>query len=148
MVFETQKTLEVLETKSVPVYGWKTHEFPAFFSPKSGVPCPFHADNETEIADAYRFCRALELKQGMLVAVPNDDAAGDNVENAIKEALVEADKRGIKGQDTTPFILKYVADKTSGDSLRSNIALVKKNAEVGAKIAIAITKQSSSSYTL
>lgn len=130
----------MLETKSVPVYGWKTDEFPAFFSPKSGVPCPFRANDETEIANTYQFCRALDLQQGILVAVPNDNAAGDNVEKAIQEALAEADKLGIRGQDTTPFILKYVAEKTQGDSLKSNMALVKKNAKVGAKIAIAIAK--------
>jgi hypothetical protein len=133
-----QRTLEVLETNGVPVYGWQTDEFPAFFSPASGVPCPYRAEDEMEIARAYHFSRALDMKNGFLVGVPNQDATGSNVEAAIQSALEEADRQGIRGQDTTPFILKYVANKTGGDSLRSNIALVKNNAKVGAKIAHAI----------
>jgi hypothetical protein len=133
-----QRTLEVLETNGVPVYGWQTDEFPAFFSPASGVPCPYRAEDEMEIARAYHFSRALDMKNGFLVGVPNQDATGSNVEAAIQSALEEADRQGIRGQDTTPFILKYVAKKTGGDSLRSNIALVKNNAKVGAKIAHAI----------
>jgi hypothetical protein len=133
-----QRTLELLETNGVPVYGWQTDEFPAFFSPASGVPCPYRAEDEMEIARAYHFSRALDMKNGFLVGVPNQDATGSNVEAAIQSALEEADRQGIRGQDTTPFILKYVAKKTGGDSLRSNIALVKNNAKVGAKIAHAI----------
>ena len=79
----------------------------------------------------------------MLVAVPNDDPAGANVEKAIQEVLVEADGLGIKGQDVTPFILKNVAEKTQGDSLRSNMALVEENAKVGAEIAIELSSLSS-----
>lgn len=133
-----QRTLEVLETNGVPVYGWQTDEFPAFFSPASGVSCPYRAEDEMEIARAYHLSRALDMKNGFLVGVPNQDAAGSNVEATIQSALEEAEKQGIRGQDTTPFILKYVANKTGGDSLRSNIALVKNNAKVGARIAHAI----------
>jgi hypothetical protein len=133
-----QRTLEVLETNGVPVYGWQTDEFPAFFSPASGVSCPYRAEDEMEVARAYHLSRALDMQNGFLVGVPNQDAAGSNVEATIQSALEEADKQGIRGQDTTPFILKYVANKTGGDSLRSNIALVKNNAKVGARIAHAI----------
>jgi pseudouridylate synthase len=82
----------------------------------------------------------------MVVAVPNDDPAGANVEKAIQEALAEAEALGIQGQAVTPFILKTVATKTKGDSLRSNMALVEENAIVGAEIAIAIA--SHSKYTV
>ena len=77
----------------------------------------------------------------MLVAVPNNDPAGENVENAIQDGLIEANTLGITGQNVTPFILKYVADKTHGDSLRSNMSLVENNAIVGAQIAIEVAKK-------
>lgn len=139
-----QRTLEVLETNGVPVYGWQTDEFPAFFSPTSGVQCPDRVDSAAEVAQAYHFARALHLSHGCLVGVPNKDpASGASVEAAIQSALEAAEEKGISGPATTPFVLKSVAETTKGDSLKSNIALVKQNAEVGGMIAKAIaeTKQ-------
>lgn len=137
-ILDIQRTLEVLETNSVPTYGWQTDDFPAFFSPKSGVACPKRVDSPQQIANAYWACRSLQLSQGMLLAVPNHDPAGQNVEDAIQSALQEAADLNILGQDVTPFVLKKVAEQTQGESLKSNIALVKRNAEIGANIAIAI----------
>lgn len=142
-ILDIQRTMEVLETNSVPTLGWQTDEFPAFFSPKSGVPCPARVDDAETVATAYWAARHLNLPQGMLVAVPNHDPAGANVERAIQEAFLEAEEIGIRGQAVTPFILKTVAQKTGGDSLRSNMALVRQNARVGADIAIAISKSHS-----
>lgn len=139
-ILDIQRTIEVLETNSVPTFGWQTDEFPAFFSPSSGVPSPARVDSAEVVARAYWAARQLGLPQGMLVGVPNNDPAGENVENAIHAALVEAEKLNIRGRDVTPYILKTVAEKTGGDSLRSNMALVRQNAKVGAKIAIAIAK--------
>lgn len=139
-ILDIERTLEVLETNSVPTMGWKTNEFPAFFSPYSAVDCPVRVDDADMVARMYWAARSLQLSQGMLVAVPNYDPAGANVEKAIQSALIEAEEQGISGQAVTPFILKAVAETTGGDSLRSNMMLVKKNAEVGAKIAIAIAK--------
>eukprot|EP00980_Cylindrotheca_fusiformis_P029972 scaffold24130_cov142-Cylindrotheca_fusiformis.AAC.2 len=149
-ILDIERTLEVLETNGVPVYGWQTDEFPAFFSPASGVPCPHRAEDEMEIARAYHFAQALNLKNGFLVGVPNHDTAanGSNVERAIQAAIQEAETLGIRGQATTPFLLKYVADKTDGDSLRSNIALVKNNAVVGGKIAHAIASMKEANQLL
>ena len=137
-ILDIERTLEVLETNSVPTLGWQTDEFPAFFSPNSGVSCPARVDRAEDVASAYWAARSLNLPQGMLVAVPNNDPAGENVEQSIQIALREADERGIRGQDVTPFILKTVAEKTGGESLRSNVSLVKQNAEIGANIALAI----------
>ena len=95
-------------------------------------------DSAEDIAAAYWAAQSLDMSSGMMVGVPNDDPAGAKVEEAIQEALKEADEKGIHGQAVTPFILKNVAARTEGDSLRSNIALVKNNAHVGADIAIAI----------
>ena len=139
-ILDIQRTMEVLETNCVPTFGWQTDEFPAFFSPSSGIACPARADTAEEIANAHWFARQLRMPQGMLVGVPNKDPAGANVETAIQAALIEAENLNIRGGDVTPYILKEVAEKTGGDSLKSNMALVRQNAKVGAEIAIAISK--------
>ena len=139
-ILDIQRTLEVLETNSVPTLAWKTDEFPSFFSPSSGVPCPVRVDSAEFVADAYWAARKLNMTQGMLIAVPNNDPAGKNVEDNIRIALKEAEERRILGKDVTPFILKTVAERTGGDSLRSNMELVRNNARVGAAIAKAIAE--------
>ena len=138
-ILDIQRTLEVLETNCVPTFGWRTNEFPSFFSPSSGIVCPARADTAREVADAYWIARQLKMPQGMLIGVPNNDPAGANVEKAIQVALKEAEKLNIRGRDVTPYILKEVAATTGGDSLKSNMALVRQNARVGAEIAIAIS---------
>lgn len=140
-ILDIRRTLEVLETYGVPAIAYQTDEFPAFFSPHSGVAAPARADNASQIASTYIIAQELGLLHGMLVAVPNDDPAGANVEEAIQAALNDAEAQGVSGRDVTPFILKLVAEKTAGDSLRSNMALVERNAAVGADIAVAIANQ-------
>ena len=139
-ILDIEKTLEYLETMSVPVASYQTNEFPAFFSPKSGVISPKRVDCPTDIAHAYYAGKDIGLQSGMLIAVPNYDPAGENVEYAIQQSIKEAKDAGITGRDVTPFILRRVNERTDGDSLRSNIALVKRNAEVGADIAIQVAK--------
>jgi pseudouridine-5'-phosphate glycosidase len=145
-ILDIQRTIEVLETNGVPAIGWQTDEFPAFFSPSSGIPCPSRADTAEVIADAYWAARKLNMVQGMLVAVPNNDPAGAYVETAIQAALAEAEELNISGRDVTPYVLKQTAAKTEGDSLRSNMALVRQNAKIGADIAIAISRARRASY--
>jgi pseudouridine-5'-phosphate glycosidase/sugar/nucleoside kinase (ribokinase family) len=155
-ILDIRRTLEVLETYSVPVVSFDSnneeetnnsngHDFPAFFSPHSGVPTPRRVESPTEVSQMYWSARDLQLSSGMLVAVPNPHPGdGELVEQAIQQALNEAAEQGsatpISGRDVTPFILKKVAETTGGKSLESNIALVKNNAKVGAEIAIAIAK--------
>ena len=143
-ILDIGRTLEVLETLGVPTVAFGSNEFPAFFSPTSGVEAPSRMDHASQVARAYWASRELGLSSGMLVAVPNHDPAGANVERAIQDALVEAERQGIHGRDVTPFVLKEVAEQTKGDSLRSNMALVRQNAVVGADIAIEIAKQAAS----
>lgn len=141
-ILDIPRTLEVLETNGVPVVAYQTDEFPAFFSPHSGVAAPARVDSADEIAEAYFISRNdLGWSNGMLVAVPNQDPAAAQVEDAIQAALVEAEEQNIAGSAVTPFLLKRVAEKTCGDSLRSNMALVEQNAVVGAEIAIAIARR-------
>ena len=146
-ILDVKRTLEVLETFGVPVGAWITDEFPAFFSPESGVKAPSRFNDAMSVARAYISARELGMDSGMLVAVPNHDPAGENVEKAIKEALYEAEAAGIEGRDVTPFILRTVNEKTGGDSLRSNMALVKNNAAVGADIALAVSNMQRKSGT-
>ena len=140
-ILDISKTLETLETYGVPTASYQTDDFPAFFSSSSGVKSPMRVDTPEEVANAYFASIDLGLNNGMLVAVPNYDPAGANVEDAIQETLDEATKLGIEGRDVTPFILKRVSERTGGDSLRSNTALVKHNADVGADIAISIANE-------
>ena len=147
-ILDIPRTLEVLETLAVPTVTFQGDDFPAFFSPKSGVKTPWRVNSADEVADSYLAARDLDLRHGMLVGVPNQDPAGERVENAIQDALRLASDRGIVGQALTPFILKTVADQTEGESLRSNISLVKNNASVGADIAIAISERQSNTFIL
>ena len=136
-ILDIRRTLEVLETNGVPCMSYQTDEFPAFFSPHSGVKSPARVDDPSTIAVAYN----VGLETGMLVAVPNHDPAGATVEAAIQAALEEATVQNITGQAVTPYILKRVAELTQGDSLRSNVALVHQNAKVGAAIARALARE-------
>jgi pseudouridine-5'-phosphate glycosidase len=137
-ILDIKRTLETLETNGVPTAAFGVDDFPAFFSPTSGIASPARVDSAEEVASAYLSSLELGLKNGMLIAVPNNDPAGASVEMAIQEVLDEANVLGITGRDVTPYILKKVAEKTKGDSLKSNTSLVKGNAAVGADIAVAI----------
>jgi pseudouridine-5'-phosphate glycosidase/sugar/nucleoside kinase (ribokinase family) len=142
-ILDIRRTLEVLETNSVPIIAYQTDEIPAFFSPHSGVAAPARMDDVDTIAEAYWAANELGLSHGMMVAVPNHDPAGSTIEDAIQSALQNAAEQNVTGQAVTPFVLKAVAAKTSGESLKSNMELVEHNAEVGADIAIAIAQQKS-----
>ena len=146
-ILDIPRTLEVLETMGVPAVTYQSDDFPAFFSPNSGCKTPWRVDDALDIARSYWTARELKLQHGMLVAVPNHDPAGEKVEQAIQEALEEADRKGIQGHEVTPFLLQTIAQQTGGDSLKSNIRLVENNASVGADIAIAVAAERSSTKT-
>ena len=136
-------TLEYLETKGVPVVGFKTEELPAFYTRKSGFGVDYRVDSEIEAAKTLKAKWDLGLKGGMVIAnpVPEEFQMNYDVINAaIDKALKEADEKGIKGKETTPFLLAKIKDITGGDSLETNIKLVYNNAEVAAKIACELSK--------
>ena len=136
-------TLEYLETFGVPVVGYKTDEFPAFFTRKSGYGVDYRVDSEEELAKAIKTKWDLGLNGGIVVANPileEYEMDKDVIDKAIEEALKEAEEKGIKGKKVTPFLLSRVKDKTGGDSLKSNIELVYNNAKVGANLAIELSK--------
>ena len=139
-ILDLPATLEYLETLSVPVYGYQTSEFPAFYSAHSGLKVNAAADVAT-IARAWRAHRALG-GGGMIVAVPPPAEyalAASAIEAAIGRALARAEEAGVRGQAVTPFLLSAVAAETSGESMRTNMALLANNATVAAAIAVALT---------
>ena len=139
-ILDIRKTLEVLETAGVPVCVLGSSQFPAFYTASSGVRAPWRLDSPAEVAAAMHAAdEKLLLNCGMLVAVPipqEHAADGAAVEAATTAALAEADRLHLSGAEVTPFLLKRVAELTSGASLRANIALVRNNARVGARIAV------------
>lgn len=136
-------TLEYLETKGVPVIGYQTEEFPAFFTRRSGFMVDRRMDTPQEIAAAFRAKMACGLRGGMLVANPIPEAYAmddDAINGAIESALREAEALRIKGKAITPFLLDKIQKITGGKSLESNIRLVYNNAALGAQIACALAK--------
>ncbi len=131
-------TLEYLETKGVPVIGYGTEELPAFYTRKSGFGVDYRLDTPEEVAAAFRAKLEMGLGGGMLVTNPIPEQYSmdpDVINKAIDEAVAEANAQGIKGKQTTPFLLAKIKDITGGDSLASNIKLVYNNAALAAKVA-------------
>ena len=136
-------TLEYLETKGVPVVGYGTDELPAFYTRHSGFGVDYRADSPEELAAMFKAQRDLGLKGGMLVTNPiPEEYSMDKavIDAAIDQAIKEASEKGIKGKETTPFLLAKVVELTGGDSLDSNIALVLNNARLAAKTAAEFVK--------
>ncbi|MBY6055248.1 pseudouridine-5'-phosphate glycosidase [Leisingera daeponensis] len=137
-ILDLPKTLEVLETQGVPVIAYGQDSFPAFWSAQSELKAPLRMDEPAQIARAHAARRAMGLPGGQLVAnpIPADAqiAAGD-LAPVIAQAQSEADARGVAGKDVTPFLLSRIFELTEGRSLTANIALVRNNARLAAKIA-------------
>ena len=136
-------TLEYLETKGVPVIGFGTEELPAFYCRTSGFGVDYRIDTPEELAAAFKASHDLGMKSGMLVTnpIPEEFAMpAETINAAIDQAIAECNAKGIKGKETTPFLLARVSELTGGDSLASNIQLVFNNARVAAQTAVAYCK--------
>jgi pseudouridine-5'-phosphate glycosidase len=132
-------TLEYLETKGVPVIGYKTSELPAFYSSKSGFNVDYRVDAALDIAEILKTKWDLSIKGGVLVANPIPIAfelESVMMNEAINEAIIEANKEKIIGKEITPYLLSKVNEITQGKSLKANIKLIQNNAALAAKIAI------------
>ncbi len=137
-ILDIPATLEYLETAGVPVITVGADEFPAFYSRRSGQLAECRIDSPAEIGELIRMKEELGLRGGVLVACPipeEDEIPFEEMDAVIKEALTEADAKGITGKRITPFLLSKVKDLTEGKSLEANIKLVLNNADIGAKIA-------------
>ncbi|MGI5192612.1 pseudouridine-5'-phosphate glycosidase [Streptomyces sp. CA-288835] len=131
-------TLETLETLGVPVLGYGTDEFPAFFSRSSGFPSPMRVDSAREIAAVMHARWDLGISGGVSIANPvpeDDEIPASQIDGIIEQAVAEMEKAGISGKEATPYLLGRIVELTNGESLRTNIALVKNNARLGAQVA-------------
>ena len=136
-------TLEYLETKGVPVVGFGTETLPAFYTRESDFGVDYRIDTPEELAAAFKASHEMGMKSGMLVANPSPEQYAmpkATIDAAIAQAVAESVEKGIKGKETTPFLLARVAELTGGDSLASNIQLVFNNAKVAAQTAVAYAK--------
>ncbi len=134
-------TLEYLETKGVPVIGYRTKTLPAFYTYESDFSVDYRMDTPKEIAEAINAQRKIGYPGGMLITdpIPEEYAMPKAViDAAIEQALKEATEKGIKGKATTPFLLARVCELTGGESLKSNIKLVLNNVALAAQIAAAL----------
>ncbi|MFT4677945.1 MAG: pseudouridine-5'-phosphate glycosidase [Flavobacteriales bacterium] len=137
-ILDIPKTLEVLESLGVPVLGYKTSSFPAFYCANSGCLVDHKMDSVKEIVDVFEAQKALNIKQGIIVANPIPQIASidaSQIESAIDLALEEAAAQNVTGKQLTPFLLARMNDLTRGKSLAANLALVKNNAVLGAQCA-------------
>lgn len=137
-ILDGEKTMEVLETQGVPVVTYGSDMLPAFWSRQSDIQSPLRLDSATEIAQFARMRQRLKLAGGMLVANPvpeEDEIPTDIMAKHIARATSEANKKSISGKAVTPWLLSRILELTNGDSLVTNIALVKNNARLAAAIA-------------
>jgi len=140
-ILDIAKTLEVLETRGVPVVGFATDTMPAFWSRESSCPAPLRLDTAEAIARFQKQRARLGIAGGMLIANPVPEEAeipAEEMAGYIAEAQADAQARGIGGKAVTPFLLGRILEITGGRSLETNIALVKNNARLAARIAIAL----------
>jgi len=141
-ILDLPHTLEVLETNGVPVIGYGTHAFPAFYSRQSGLDVDVTLDTPEEVAQLAQVRNDMRLPAALLVCVPAPQAAAlsrGEAEEAISRATEEANQAGVRGKDVTPFLLARIVVLTNGKARRANEALLINNARVAAQIACAIT---------
>lgn len=140
-ILDVPATLEYLETKGVTVIGYRTDEFPAFYSRESGLGVDVRCDNVEEIAEIILMRRKIGLVGGVLVAVPcphEFSIPRQAIDPHIQQALEESERRELRSAEVTPFLLKYVAEASGGRGLEANLAVLRNNARVAAKLALAL----------
>ena len=139
-ILDLPKTLEVLETKGVPVLGFQTEDLPAFYTRSSGLKVDYAIRDYEDGARVVLAKQEMGLTGGILIANPIPEQysiPAEQINSVIEQAIREMDERGIKGKECTPFLLAKITEITGGESLASNIQLVYNNAAVGTEIAAA-----------
>jgi pseudouridine-5'-phosphate glycosidase len=143
-ILDLPATLEILETMSVPVIGYQTEEFPAFYSRESGLSVGLRLESAIEIADYWEVHRALGLESAILVTNPIDQAEAiprREMDPILRHASAEARQQKIQGKALTPFLLGRIAELSKGRSIRANLALLLSNAHLAAQIATTIARR-------
>lgn len=142
-VAQAKERLEHLTHHGVTVIGYRTDDFPAFYSQSSGLPVDVRCDSPAEVAAIWRAKRSMGLPGGLLMTVPvpwEDEIPAADIEPVIEQAVAEAAERGLHSAEVTPFLLTRIAELTGERSLRANLALLKNNAWVAAEIAVELRK--------
>ena len=140
-ILDLPATLEWLETAGVPVIGYGSDEFPAFYSRHSGLPVGARVDTPEAAAAIIQANQRLGMGNGLLIAVPIPAVAelpAGRLEAALASALRQAKEEGIEGSALTPFLLDRIAEETGGASVEANVALLENNAAVAAQIAVSL----------
>jgi pseudouridine-5'-phosphate glycosidase len=140
-ILDLPATREALETAGVLVLGWRTGEIPAFYARESGLEVDLRVEEAEEVAALWKARSRLGTPGALLLCVPPPEEAAlpaDAVRAAIEGALEEAEERGVRGKEVTPFLLGAVARLTGGRSLEANVALLRSNARVAARVAAAL----------
>ncbi|MDV4167996.1 pseudouridine-5'-phosphate glycosidase [Rhodovulum sp. FJ3] len=143
-ILDIPKTLEVLETQGVPVIAYGQDALPAFWSRSCGITAPLRMDDAGQIAAAHLMRARLGLTGGQLIANPipeTDEIPHGEIGPIIEQALIAAEQQGIAAKEVTPFLLGHILNLTAGASLTANIALVRNNARLAARIATEIAAQ-------
>ena len=142
-ILDVSATLERLETWHVPVYGWKTNDFPGFWIKDSGFDIGEKVKSVEEVADIYKFRKKNNFSQSVLIANPiaKEDEFDPQLEKEILDKGMKlAKEQHVSGKNVTPFLLGLMHSESKGKSLKANVALVKSNARLAAQIAVAISK--------
>lgn len=140
-ILDLNKTMEVLETNGVPVIGYGVDELPAFWSRRSGIAAPLRLDTPEAIAGLWRVRKDISQNGGVLITNPvpeADEIAREEMEGLIARAIDVAASESISGKDVTPFLLGKIVEISNGRSLQTNIALIRNNARLAGKIAVAL----------
>jgi len=143
-ILDLPATLEYLETMGVPILGYQTDEFPAFYSRTSGLKVTQSVDTTSEIVNIFQFQKSLNLRNAILVVNPipkESEIEKSIVENYIQNAIKDAENEGIHGPETTPYLLEKVANNSGGISISANLALLKNNAHLACEIATEISSR-------
>jgi pseudouridine-5'-phosphate glycosidase len=141
-ILDLPATREVLETQGVTILGYQTGEIPAFYTRSSGLSVDYRVESAKEAAQIAVSGWDAGIQSAVLLVVPPPEEtalSGDAVENAIDAALIEAEDKGIHGAAMTPFLLQRISELTGGESLRANIDLLRNNARIAARVAVAMS---------
>ena len=137
-ILDLPRTLEYLETHSVPILGYKTNEFPAFYSYSSGLPLEYHYNTTKEIAEFLKIKASLNIESATVIANPipkKHQLDPRKINSHIANAIQQLETTEIKGKDITPYLLAKIEELTHGKALKANIQLIQNNAKVASKIA-------------
>ncbi len=148
-ILDLALTLEYLETHGVPVLGYKTDDFPGFYSRESGHKVNYRVDSFEEIAKIVNTKWLMKLRGGVVICAPippKHALPREVIEEKIEKALQEAHLKNMKGKELTPFLLSKISELSDGQSLKANIALIKNNAEIAGRIATAMVSKESKVY--